>query len=338
VPIDEQLLEAHASYTDAGTGITERFLSLQLGSGRTIGVLSTPIGEHRSTGWVLCHSFAREQVDLMVADAVVARALAGAGYPVLRFQCQGYGDSEFPEYRASLSSHLRDTADAVEALRSMVQLGAVGAVGARFGGAVAALTADRLGLSDQILIAPVVNGGRYMNEMIRSLAMTQVASSARSGTSPNLTGDVLRRVLEAQGYLDFKGYPLYREVVEENSAFDLSKDVRSFDGQALIAQVSVTEKTQAGLVRLGALLERLGARVGRATVLHRQAPLFGQKHILITSPSSNEDLFANLHRELASGVVRWLDERHGPAPFAITLDAGDSLSRGRTHVDVEGEE
>jgi pimeloyl-ACP methyl ester carboxylesterase len=335
VSLDERLLESHASYSDADTGITERFVSLQMRSGHTLGVLSTPSGEQQPLGWVLCHSFAREQVDLAVTDAVIARRVAAAGFPVLRFHSQGYGDSEFPEYPASVSSHVADAVDAVEALRALAGVERVGGMGTKFGGAVAALAAERLGLKDLVLVAPVVNGNRFMNELIRSLALTQIASSAQGSVTNTPTGEFLRQLLEEQGYLDWKGLKLTLDVVNENGAMDLLKDVPTFDGRALLVQVSTSEKPQAGLERLAARLAKQGAAVGRATVLHRQAALFGQKHVLITGPASNDDLFAQLHVEIAEAVADWLAApADGPA-FATVRDAGESLSRGRTHADPD---
>ncbi len=333
--VDERLLESHASYADTDSGITERFVSLRLRSGHTLGVLSAPSGPPQPIGWVLCHSFAREQVDLAVTDAVIARRMAAAGYPVLRFHSQGYGDSEFPEFHASVSSHVADAVDAVGALRSLAGVERIGGMGTKFGGAVAALAGQELGLNDLILVAPVVSGNRYMNEQIRSLALTQIASSAQGSVTNAPTGEFLRQLLEDQGYLDWKGLKLTLDVVKENGRMDLLKDVTSFDGRALIVQVSPSEKPQAGLERLATRLASQGATVGRATVLHRQAALFGQKHVLITGPASNDDLFAQLHMEIAEAVAAWLDAPDGGQGFAMVRDAGESLSRGRTHVDPD---
>ncbi len=91
--MDTDLLERHRSFSNHRLGVAERFVDLELSSGRTVGVLSTPLDGAREVGWVICHGFGTEQVDLQATDAAVARGVAAAGYPVLRFHSLGYGDS-----------------------------------------------------------------------------------------------------------------------------------------------------------------------------------------------------------------------------------------------------
>src|SRR5262245_47796987 len=106
------LADARRGYEDQRTGIAEEFLQPTLGEGRTVAVLSRPVGAVRRLGWVICHSCALEQVHLARLEVVVARALSAAGFPVLRYQSQGYGDSEGTD-DIGLASHIEAATGAV---------------------------------------------------------------------------------------------------------------------------------------------------------------------------------------------------------------------------------
>src|SRR5213593_4081239 len=53
-------LRALQSFEHSAIGIRERFLTPVIGGGRTIAVLAEPLGEARSTAWVLCHGFGQD--------------------------------------------------------------------------------------------------------------------------------------------------------------------------------------------------------------------------------------------------------------------------------------
>src|SRR4051812_9224642 len=113
MPLDMGLLESHRSHRDTSGGYRERFVRLRVGTGLTFGVLSMPLGRPRGVAWVSCHSFGTEQLELQRLEAATARRLSAAGFPVLRFHCQGYGDSEDDPGGAGLSTQVTDTLDAM---------------------------------------------------------------------------------------------------------------------------------------------------------------------------------------------------------------------------------
>ena len=96
-------LEALRSYRDPQTGIGERFVGLELGGARSVGVLSTPSDDPQPTAWLVCHGFGAEQVNLQPMEVALARALAASGFSVLRYHGQGYGDSERPSEAVTLT-------------------------------------------------------------------------------------------------------------------------------------------------------------------------------------------------------------------------------------------
>src|SRR6478672_1712928 len=64
LPLDQALLEASRRYEDGRGGFAEEFIRPVFGGTRTVGVLSCPLGAQAAIGWLICHSFGREQTVL----------------------------------------------------------------------------------------------------------------------------------------------------------------------------------------------------------------------------------------------------------------------------------
>jgi pimeloyl-ACP methyl ester carboxylesterase len=302
--IDETLLARASSFADRAAGFSERFLSLSVGGSSTVGVLASPLGERRDIGWVQCHSFGAEQADLAVMEAMAARRLASDGFPALRFHCQGYGDSEALDVRPGPSTHVRDTQDAVAAMAATGVAPETGLIGLRFGAAVAALVAGRLGLPYLVLIAPVVSGARYASELLWSVM--GAASTVQPGTETrSVSVTDLKTELGTRGMIDAKGLALTREVFEEITGLDLLAGLSGFDGKALVVQVSSTSAPQAPIEALRRRLEDFGAAVKVATVAHREASRFGMWHMSTRERGVLRDAQADLYAEIVEIVSGW---------------------------------
>lgn len=301
MPVDEALLERHTRFSDPELGISERSLRLDVGGGWTVGVLSRPLGPERSVGWVITHSFGPEQMELQMTEVFLARRLAAAGFPVLRFHCQGYGDSERMDVPPDFSTHLRDTVDAVAAMRAEVPVAHVGLIGARFGGTVAAVAADRLGLSDLVLVAPAVSGRRFATEMFRATRITAVAGDGsvlrvpRAGDGGPIPED---RALTVNGFL------VTPEAQEEMRALDLLSLVRAFRGRALVIQISMKDQVQPAASGLVEHLNGLGAEATLRVVTDPFAPRFGREH-LRAEDGENIDVLGDLNRSVVQVVLGW---------------------------------
>lgn len=311
MPVDHDLLRSLASLDDPATGISETFVALDLRSGSTVGIVSRPREQAGDVGWVLCHSFAREQAELMPAEGAIARALAAVGYPTLRFHCQGYGESQHPELRATPATHLQDTIDAMDAFGEIAGVGRLGLVGIRVGAAIALAAAGERPTEAIAVIAPVLNGRRYVDQVIRGLVMTKIAMRTRKGIEGPETAGEIRAALEERGYLDYKGYVLTKDVVGEVMRLDAMDALTDVPARALVVQVSGSERPQPGLDRLVAALSERGAEVARETVLHHQAALYGLRHVRIVGRDRTADVFADLHGAVAGVVSGWARERVG---------------------------
>src|SRR5438105_841331 len=112
-----ETMAAVSSFQDPAAGFEERFLTLSLELGATVGVLSTPLGPAQPLAWVQCHSFGAEQAALSVLEAMLSRRLGASGFPTLRFHGQGYGDSERLDVQPGLGTHLSDVEQAVSTMQ-----------------------------------------------------------------------------------------------------------------------------------------------------------------------------------------------------------------------------
>ena len=307
---DAALIGLHRGYEDPEAGIAETFLQPVLGGGRSLAVLSRPVGPARKIGWVICHSIGLEQVHMARLDVMVARALSRAGFPTLRYQGQGYGDSD-PAEGVGLSSHLRDASDAVRLMRAQEGVERVGVLGARFGAAVAALVADREGLDLMGLWEPATSGSKFMRDFLRQRVLSEMVE----GDSGRPSGmEQIYSELRSQGWADIKGFVLSQEAHDEISNMDLLKDVNNFKGSSLILSISRNGAVSAALAELSRHLQSLGGQCVVETVRHATAPQLGQFHFqTIDGGRGKRDTQFDLDLGVAASTVQWATDQVGEA-------------------------
>jgi pimeloyl-ACP methyl ester carboxylesterase len=262
--VDQAMLDAHRSFSDASLGITEAFHRPVIGGARTIAVLARPLGETSDLGFVVCPSFGPEHTQLGGLDVVVARAVARAGFPVLRFHGSGYADSE-AVLDPSVSSHVTDATDA-HAFLSSLGVRRVGLIGSLLGGSVATIVAERVDAPAAMLIEPVVDGRRYAERMLRSVVLSGVRSERDEDGRPPLA--LVREELEHGLGVDLRGFLLTNTAYAELAAIDLSEG-RSFAGHVLVVSVSRNGRPSGSLRSLTAALDASGATVSTDDIRDR---------------------------------------------------------------------
>jgi pimeloyl-ACP methyl ester carboxylesterase len=121
----------------------------------------------RSTAVLLCNPFGEEANRAHRIYRVLATQLARSGYPVLRFDYSGTGDSMGDDAEASLDDWLDDIAHAGGELRKVSGARRLVALGMRLGGSLATLAAARRGLKLRHLLLwdPVVDGAGYLRDL-----------------------------------------------------------------------------------------------------------------------------------------------------------------------------
>jgi hypothetical protein len=300
--IDELSLTKMRRFEDPRGGFSEEFISATIGGAGTVAVLTRSLGPARSTGWVLCHSFGLEQLHLGRLEAELARALAARGFPVLRYHGQGYGDSELGMEAISLSSHMADASDSVDLLAGVEGVSGVGVIGARFGGAVAALVADRRGLPFMALWDPPTRG----SQLVRDFLWTGVF--AKMAGRPD-EGDPAKRLLDelsANGRADVKGFLLTERAHDEIARMDLLKDITGFRGKALVVGISRTGKPGPGVNKLADRLRALGAECTVEVRSDRHAAEFGQYHFrFLEATGAKRDIRLDLDDALLKTTADW---------------------------------
>ena len=293
-------VEALGSYRDPQTGIEERFVDLVLGGARSVGVLSSPLLDGQPTAWLIAHGFGAEQVNLQPMEVALARALAAAGFPVLRYHGQGYGDSERPSEAVTLDSHLVDASDAVDALVAATGLTRVAVIGARVGGSVAAVTAARLGLPAVALLDPVVDGDRYARSLLRLGLAVELAAEGR----PRDRAADPEELIDA-GRFQVLGFPVGRALFDELRAFDLRAEVSAFRGDALVVQVSSSTEPRADLEALVGTIRSAGGHASMAVVADPEARTFGQDRYRTTADGGKADAQSSVAGRLVARTVAW---------------------------------
>lgn len=287
-------------YEDPEAGIFEEFLATRLGPGASLALLAGPLAGGRREGWVVCSFVGPEHGNLRRLEAVLARGLAAAGFPVLRVRPDddpvhgGIGEIE-------LAARLAEVEEAVEALRRAADVEAVGAIGALFGGTVAALSAQRLGLPSMCLVEPPLSGRLYLREAMRREAVADLMATADPVQAP---APRPMRELAETGRTTVRGLPLFAAAFEEISAVSLLDDLVAFRGRSLLLGVSPTEKASPGLRRLA---EHLGALGGEVTLhvvrdaLERPLGDYYYRNVGLL----RVDTRLELDRALAGAAVAW---------------------------------
>jgi pimeloyl-ACP methyl ester carboxylesterase len=302
--LDLDYLESLRRFADPRLGIEETFLTPELGGGKTVAVLGRPLGEARSTGWVICHSYAFEQGNIQPMETLLARRLASAGYPVLRFHGQGYGDAELPVEETGLASHLRDARDALEVLREVASVSNVALAGPRLGGAVAAAVGADVGATGLILWEPVTRGRFYVDGLLQQRILAELTAPGRKASE-----DDPLAILRAEGIADLQGFKLTQKAYDEIHQLELLERARGSVADALVVQFARSERPRPDLA---ALIEVLGERGGKVTLESippppNERPL-GAPRFRGNGDGTKTDTQVNLERELLTRTMAWVDD------------------------------
>lgn len=195
----------------SNTGTIPASLSTALPSPSLDGVLRTPFYFESRQQWLfawlhhpvhtlhpdraimICPPIGHEQIHAHRSLRHLADALAAAGFPVLRFDYQGTGDSSGCDTDGErVTTWLTNVADARRWLIEQLGCTRISSVGLRLGATLAGLTSAEKPFENLILWAPVVKGRSYSREL-KSLSR---ASAGNAHTSATLPGEI-----EAAGFV-----------------------------------------------------------------------------------------------------------------------------------------
>src|SRR5438094_23039 len=100
--------------------------------------------------------------------------------------------------RRSMSPHLRGTGMGIDLDLLQDGVEEVGMMGGRFGGAVAALVAGRLGLPYLAMWDPVVRGKQYLRDLLRSEILSGIIENGEQDGGVHL--GKIREALDSEGW------------------------------------------------------------------------------------------------------------------------------------------
>ena len=267
---------------------------------------------HGDCAVVMCSAMGHEQLCASRGWRELAELISAAGFPVLRFDWAGCGDSLGDESDPDrLEAWTASLAAAVEQARSRFQTRRIILLGLRLGATLAARSAAVLGAEGLVLLAPAITGRAYSRELMAANAV---------GTSQTIE--------TASPGVDVAGFRTTQQTLADLAPIDLRKLGHPPSPNVLL----VTPEGQFQAEDLENALTALGAVVQRT-------PFDGYGEFLgdITLSQSPRGVF--------EAVVQWLKqtctitqrakdvERPEPAVFqtatfreeAVQFGPGDSL-------------
>lgn len=252
-----------------------------------------PDGEAgRGCAVVLCNPLGWEAFASQRSYRVLADRLAAKGFPVLRFDYAGTGDSEGSDFeRGRVRAWLDSVGSAIAEIQRLSGLSAVGLVGAHLGATFAAAVSSEAAegsVASLVLWAPFLSGKSYLRQ-VRAYRMLNAPGAAE----------------RPSGREEAAGFVLTQETIDDLSALDLSSWMPPPGCRVLV----LNRDEQSPEERLAARLARAGASVERAH-LHGYAQMMQEPRKSVVP----EAVFGK--------IVAWLGEAHpGRAPAPAPADS-----------------
>jgi exosortase A-associated hydrolase 2 len=229
------------------------------------GVFHEPPGPSSKPAFVFCHPWGEEKLWAHRVFVSYARTLAADGYPVLRFDYMGNGDSDGEFEQSSLETTLSDVRCAIAEARRRTGQATVNLLGLRLGATIAAVIADETpDVARLVLWAPIADGGRYMQELLRINLTTQMASYKEIRQDRA----ALVAQMEQGRTVNIDGYELPHRQFAEISAVKLT-GARPFAGPCLVAHVD-----RMPAARIPPDVEQLAAGYAQGTLIAIQEEPF----------------------------------------------------------------
>lgn len=213
----------------------ERPFFFASGNHRIFGVLYGAGHQPARCGFVFCAPFAEEMLWSQRVFVSLARELSSRGFPVLRFDYMGTGDSEGEFQDSTMQVWLSDIGAAIEVLRQESHVQRVVLLGLGLGATLAARKAEEESLVEGLVLwQPVLSGPAYMKEILR----TNITSQMAIYKEVRHKSEDLIRFLKEGSTINFDGYELSNILFEEISAVNLLDGPKIFSGKVLLVQIS----------------------------------------------------------------------------------------------------
>jgi pimeloyl-ACP methyl ester carboxylesterase len=203
-------------------------------------------GCRRDCGVVICQPFGHEYVNSHRALRQLASRLVDAGFPVLRFDYCGCGDSRGEVTETNIAEWVFNVSQAVAEVQQRVEVSNICLVGLRLGASLAMLNARTHDCAASLVLwDPIIDGRSYLNELIA------------------LQKEMLRfrpkppRAEHGQYPLDIFGFPMSDDLCRSIREIDLLRASQTVTEQVLLVQTESHE----GSDELRMILRTMGALV-----------------------------------------------------------------------------
>ena len=200
------------------------------------GILHQPNELKTNIGFVFCHPLLEEKLWAHRVYVNFARELVLKGYPVLRFDYRGHGDSggNFKDF--NISTRLSDIKKAISVIKEKIpEVKKIGLLGLRFGATLAAITAENESdIVSLILWEPITDGESYMQELLRINLTTQTAVYKEI----RFTREKLVEQLKEGKTINVDGYEISQEFFNQASQLNLLNHQNKYENDCLIVQIS----------------------------------------------------------------------------------------------------
>ena len=230
---------------------------LDSGDAQIYAVAHDPAGVASGQVFVFCHPLAEEKLWTHRVLVGYARHLAATGGAVLRMDLRGNGDSDGDFSQSSVHTGIADIRSAIDEAKRRWGAPRVHLLGLRFGATLAALVAEQSAdVGRLVLWAPIADGERYMQELLRTNLATQTAVYKEVRYDRTELVEQMRNgaTVNVDGYS--MAYPMY----EQAAQIKLTAAKKAHAGPVLVVQI----ERQAG--RRAPDLEQLAGSYAHATL------------------------------------------------------------------------
>lgn len=201
----------------------------------------------RDCSVVLCYPMGQEYIRSHRAYRQLAVRLTNVGFPVLRFDFYGCGDSAGNCEQGQVGQWLTDISTAIDEIRGRCRLGKVCLVGLRLGAALSMMVGAKRGdIEGLVLWDPVVSGSAYIEELTTLHREMQRLSYGKS-----------ERCIKGEKHTEILGFPLMDSLLTDLEKIDLLAIRQKPANNMLI--IDCNEGASEG--QLGEHLKRIGAHL-----------------------------------------------------------------------------
>lgn len=207
---------------------------LRNGSIQLFAIAHDPVSPPSGQAFVFCHPLAEEKLWTHRVFVGFARLLAARGHGVLRFDLMGNGDSDGDFSQCSVESAVSDVLCSIEEAKRRWSSARIDLLGLRFGATIAALAAERSSdVGRLILWAPILDGERYMQELLRSNLATQTAVYREVRHDRTELVEQMR----SGATVNVDGYAMAFALYSEAAAIKLAASAKGHTGPCFVVQI-----------------------------------------------------------------------------------------------------